>query len=91
MPSLAVPIPSGDIPYLQQQVADPRIDPAANSNAALRTAAGSQGHFGIVKILLVDLRVNPTARSNAALVAAAPHGSIDVLDALLDDARVMLA
>jgi hypothetical protein len=39
-------------------LSDPRVDPSAKSNSAIREAS-QEGHFEIVKLLLSDPRVDP--------------------------------
>lgn len=68
-------------------LADPRVDPAACSNAVIR-AACSNGHRAVVDALLADPRVDPTTNLNDALVSASCNGHLTVVERLLADPRV---
>ena len=47
----------GDINNVRLLLADPRVDPAARNNDAIRWASGN-GHSEVVKLLLNDPRVD---------------------------------
>ena len=68
-------------------LADPRVNPAAQNNDAIRLAS-QYGHTDIVKILLSDPRVNPNADNNYAIGLASENGHTDVVKILLSDPRV---
>ena len=66
---------------------DPRVDPSANDNFALRLAS-AEGHTEVVRILLADERVDPSAKDNEALRWASSEGHTEVVNLLLADPRV---
>lgn len=85
---------AGHVGVLEHLLADPRVDPSASRNAALRAAA-SGGHVAVVSRLLADGRVDPCAGGGvrrvglrmSAFAEAARHGHVDVLQHLLADPR----
>jgi len=50
---------------LKLLLADPRVDPAAESNLAIQLAC-QEGHTEVFKLLLSDPRVDPTADEDFA-------------------------
>ena len=66
---------------------DPRVDPSADDNYAIRWASFN-GRLEVVKLLLADLRVDPSDISNYAIRWAARNGHLDVVRLLLADSRV---
>jgi hypothetical protein len=68
-------------------LADPRVDPAADNNEAIRMAAW-RGHAEVVRALLADPRVDPGVNDNDALRTASLYGFAEVVRALLADPRV---
>jgi hypothetical protein len=68
-------------------LADPRVDPAAGNNFAIRYASRF-GSDGAVKLLLADPRVDPTADNNYAIRHASDNGHAGVVKLLLADWRV---
>ncbi|PRP83171.1 putative ankyrin [Planoprotostelium fungivorum] len=66
---------------------DPRVDPSALNNHAIRIAA-SRGHTEIVGLLLSHPRVDPSAASNEAFIYAAHEGHSGTVQLLLSYSRV---
>lgn len=66
---------------------DPRVDPSADANAAIRVSA-EHGRVALVGRLLADARVNPAANDNAALKAACTNRHRWVAAALFAHPRV---
>ncbi|KAI8592416.1 ankyrin repeat-containing domain protein [Geranomyces variabilis] len=69
---------------------DPRVDPSAADNQAVRFASGC-GDVGLVKQLLNDPRVDPAAKEDqgkSALHEACRNNQADVIKLLLQDPRV---
>ena len=66
---------------------DPRVDPGANNNSAIRWAA-EHGHLKVVELLLADERVDPSASNNYAIRWAVKYGHLEVVKLLLSDERV---
>ncbi|KAI8847910.1 hypothetical protein BC829DRAFT_395409 [Chytridium lagenaria] len=66
---------------------DPRVDPSACDNQAIRRAA-SHGLTDIVERLLKDPRVDPTSNDNQAIRKACGHRHVGVVRLLLADPRV---
>ena len=63
-------------------MADPRVDPAANENEAIRWAS-RYGHTETVRLLLADPRVDPTVNDNNPIRWASENGHTDVVRLLL--------
>jgi hypothetical protein len=57
---------NGHASVVELLLANPRVDPAAHSNWAIKWAA-QNGHASVVALLLADPRVDPTARNNEAI------------------------
>ncbi|KAJ3134163.1 hypothetical protein HDU90_005260 [Geranomyces variabilis] len=57
---------------LERLLADPRVDPSARNNAAIRRAA-SHGHLLVVDRLLQDPRVDPSGNYKSPLQLAAKN------------------
>lgn len=72
---------------LEKLLADPRVDPSADDNAALSEAAGGPNRPAFFR-LLRDPRVNPANPRRPAIVAAAGGGDVVILQHLLADPRV---
>ncbi|PRP81040.1 hypothetical protein PROFUN_11118 [Planoprotostelium fungivorum] len=64
-----------------------RIDPAAESNLAIQTAA-RYGVPQLVRVLLADPRVDPSDRNNKAIRSACKRGCQESLKLLMADPRV---
>ncbi|KAJ3193525.1 hypothetical protein HDU82_002783 [Entophlyctis luteolus] len=64
----------------------PLVDPAADDNYAIKTAAEAN-HIEVVRFLLKDPRCDPAAEENCALEYACENGLTDVVKLLLADAR----
>jgi ankyrin repeat protein len=71
----------------ERLLADPRVDPSAGDNAAIREAS-AKGHLSVVERLLADPRVDPSAHDNAAIREASANGHISIVERLLADRRV---
>jgi hypothetical protein len=63
----------GHLFIVERLLADPRVDPSADNNCAIRWAS-SKGHLAIVERLLADPRVDPVAGNNAAIGGASAEG-----------------
>lgn len=63
---------------------DPRIDPSADNNIAIRIASAS-GYSKLVKLLLADGRIDPSANESEAFRNAVLHGHTEVVKLLLAD------
>ncbi|KAI8842061.1 ankyrin repeat-containing domain protein [Chytridium lagenaria] len=63
------------------------VDPGIGNNFPLRIAA-SEGHIGVVRLLLRDMRVNPSADRSYALRKASENGFDEVVEVLVRDPRV---
>ena len=61
---------------LKLLVHDPRVDPSANNNDAIRCASRN-GHKECVRLLLQDSRVDPSARDNDAIRRASKNGNTE--------------
>lgn len=66
---------------------DPRVDPGAYANEAIRMAVNGK-HPRVVNLLLEDSRVNPADYHNQALRIAIASGNEEITDLLLSDSRV---
>src|SRR2546426_6337866 len=78
---------NGHVDVMKLLLADSRVDPAADNNDAIRSAAAN-GHIDVVKLLLADKRANPVAVGNAAIKHVARNGHTDVVKLLLAHPRV---
>jgi Ankyrin repeats (many copies) len=67
---------------------DPRVDPSASDNEAIREASAN-GHIEVVRILLDDERVDPSAQDNAALNSASAGNHGKIVKMLMIDDRVV--
>ena len=76
-----------DIDVVNRLLDDPRVDPSADNNCAIRSAA-KNGHLDVVNRLLEDPRVDPSSNNNCAIRWAAKNGHLDVVNRLLEDLRV---
>ncbi len=61
---------------------DSRVDPSANNNKTIRSAA-KNGHTGVVRLLLQDPRVDPSANNNKAMRRACQNGHTEIVRLLL--------
>ena len=77
----------GDFATAARFLADPRVNPAAYNNLAIRWAAVG-GHDEVVALLLADPRVDPSAEENQAIRDAAYWRYAKVVALLLADPRV---
>lgn len=68
--------------------ADPRVNPAANDNIAIRVAS-TWGKTNVVKVLLEDPRVDPAAKNNDAIESARRSGRVETVRLLLTVPRVI--
>jgi ankyrin repeat protein len=68
-------------------LSDPRVDPSAENNRAVRLAA-VKGHVEIVRLLISDARVDPSAENNLALRRAISKGHVEIVKVLISDPRV---
>lgn len=66
---------------------NPRTDPSAKDNVALRTAIGL-GNIEIVELLLTDPRIDPSADNNFAMEVARRYRQQYIIDILFEDYRV---
>ena len=66
---------------------NPRVDPSAEDNYAIRKASQA-GEVEVVKLLLKDPRVDPSANYNDAIGIASRNGHHKVVELLLNDPRV---
>ena len=66
---------------------DPRIDPTAGYNRAIRWAS-ENGHEKTVKLLLAYERVDPSAEDNIAIIKASEKGHTDTVKLLFYNPRV---
>ena len=78
---------NGHIEVVKVLLNDSRVNPAADTNYAIRLTAAN-GHVEVVKVLLADPRVDPTADGNYAIRWAARNGHTEVVKVLLNDSRV---
>jgi ankyrin repeat protein len=67
----------GHLAVIDRLLQDPRVDPSARDNYAVRLAAHF-GHLAIVERLLQDDRVDPSAKDNYAVRWAAQNGQLCV-------------
>lgn len=68
-------------------LSDPRVDPSAFDNYAIRTAA-ENGEYKVVEALLADDRVDPTACDNYAIRIASEKGHLEVARVLFAHPKV---
>jgi ankyrin repeat protein len=80
-------IRDNDIGQVRLLLQDPRVDPSARNNVAIRFAAAN-GHLEVMPLLLQDHRVDPSARYNEAIREAARKGHLEIVRLLLQDPRV---
>lgn len=85
--ALAEAATAGQLAAVERLLAEDRIRPDANDNAAICTAC-HEGHVPIVERLLEDPRVNPGARNNEPLRMAAARRKHAIVALLLRDRRV---
>lgn len=78
---------SGNVQSVDRLLADPRVDPAAADNSAIREAARA-GHLAVVERLLADPRADPSAADDEAVRTVARLGHAAIVQCLLADARV---
>ena len=69
MSEFAHAIIKGDIELVKLLLSDPRVDPSADNNFAIKKAA-ENGHYKIVKLLLNDPRVDPSVEVFNSLLNA---------------------
>jgi hypothetical protein len=77
----------GHVEAVRLLLNDPRVDPSADSNYAIRWAS-ENGHVQVVKLLLNDPRVDPSAYNNHAIRSASWKGHVEVVKILQNDPRV---
>lgn len=68
-------------------LSDPRTDPSARENLAIRNAVVGD-HVSTVKLLLQDPRVDPTDAENRVIIAAIENNSVNSLKVLLQTKNV---
>ncbi len=66
---------------------DPRVDPSAQDNAAIRWAS-ERGHVDVVQLLLADPRADPSVRNHQAIRMASEGGYDAIVGMLLEDPRL---
>jgi hypothetical protein len=66
---------------------DPRVDPTAQCNVAVR-AACENGHMDVVKVLILDGRVDPAINNNCVIGWASERGDLELVRYLLKHPRV---
>jgi hypothetical protein len=76
-----------DLAAVNRLLQDPRVNPAANDNAAIEEASRG-GHLAVLERLLQDERVDPSARSNKAIIDASQYGHLAIVKRLIQDKRV---
>ncbi len=72
---------------VERLLKDPRVDPSANDQAAIKWSAYC-GYTDIMEILLQDPRVDPSVNNQSALLCAVPNGMLTTVERLLMDTRV---
>jgi len=72
---------------VSQLLIDPRVDPSALNNEALRSASGN-GHVEVVDTLLTHDLVDPSDCNNQAIIDAATSGHSEIVRFLMMDPRV---
>jgi rubrerythrin len=77
----------GNLPFVEQLLQDPNVDPAAYDNKAIAFACFF-GWFAIARRLLKDSRVDPSAQDNQVFRSACNGGRTDIVNLLLQDPRV---
>ena len=77
----------GNLALVDRLLLDPRVDPSAEDNRALR-GASLHGHLSVVDRLLQDPRVDPSAEDNHAIQLASKNGYIEIVKRLWRDPRV---
>lgn len=77
----------GELEVIKLLLSDPRVDPSACENEAIRNAT-KNGHLEVVKLLLSDPRVDPSACKNIAFQNASISGNKDLILALLSHPKV---
>lgn len=78
---------NGHTDIVRLLLTDPRVDPVANDDQAIRFSA-SRGHTEVVKILLSQQKVDPTARNYFAVNYAATNGHLEVVKLLMNHDKV---
>ena len=76
----------GHVGVVKLLLKDPRVDPGADNNYAIKWASRN-GHVEIVKLLLKDPRVDPSVDDNYAIKWAADNGHVELVELLLNDPR----
>jgi hypothetical protein len=71
----------GQLDVVNRLLQDPRVDPSADYNSAIRFAAYG-GHLHVVNRLLQDPRVDPSDWDNFAIRHAVSYGHLDVVATL---------
>ena len=85
--ALKIAVDVGHSKSLARLLQDPRVDPSAHDNYAIRSAARN-GRTESVKMLVQDPRVDTSANDNYAIRTAAKKGHHEVFKILLQDPRV---
>ena len=78
-------IRAGAIKIITKLLNDPRVDPTAHDNFAIKYASGYASGYGqteIVRLLLNDPRVDPSANDNDAIKLASEHGHTEIVKLL---------
>lgn len=78
---------NGFTEQVRDLLANPRVDPKAQSNVALRWAVYNE-HADVMRVLLADPRVRPSAKENNAIYSAVTYEGISAFQLLLADTRV---
>ncbi len=80
----------GDVDKVRVLLTNPKVNPAAHNNSAIRVASYN-GRTEVVKLLLADPRVDPAVNNNYAIRIASERDHAEVVKLLLNDKKVDLA
>jgi hypothetical protein len=80
-------VKTGNSDLMDLMLQNPRVDPSAEKNTAIRCASAC-GHLAIVDRLLQDSRIDPSTSNNLPIHHASTYGHLAVVDRLLQDPRV---
>ncbi len=75
------------IQLIKVLLTNPKVDPTANNNWAIRKAS-ENGHLKVVKLLLTNPKVDPSAYDNYAIRFASENGHLKVVEFLLTQLKV---
>jgi hypothetical protein len=88
MDKFLVAAKAGDSRVIEDMI-NKGYDPSSRENYAIRHAV-SNGHYEVVKRLLMDKRVDPTVWSDYPIRCACQKGHLKIVDLLLKDKRTDL-